>query len=104
MPGAYAGLIGGLAEMPGRAKGNRLTARLMSATDEELATMAGAAVYRTGDLASIACKRVVLGTNPDFVVTTKDGRIQKYGLANALNFDAVVSALRERYGDVVQQL
>ena len=102
MPGAYAGLIGGLAGLPGHIKGNKLTARLLSATDEELAAMAGAVVYKTEDLTSIACKRVMLG-HPDLVVATKDGHSQKYGLANPLNFDAVVNALRECYGDLVQQ-
>jgi hypothetical protein len=103
MPGATGGLVGGLVEMPGRIKGNKLTARLQTATDEELAAMAGAVVYKTGDLTSITCKRVVLGTNPDFIVATNDGGSQKYGLANPLNFDAVVSALRECYGDLVQR-
>jgi hypothetical protein len=104
MPGATGGLVGGLAEMPGRVKGNKLTARLLSATDEELAAMAGVVVYKTEELASITCKRLVLGTNPDFVVTTRAGHGQKYGLANPLDFDAVVNALRECYGDLVQLL
>ncbi|HVS35408.1 MAG TPA: hypothetical protein VMS17_07470 [Gemmataceae bacterium] len=99
MPGAY----GGLAEMPGRVKGNKLTTRLAAASEEELAATAGAVVYQTADLASIACKRVVFGTNPDFIVSTKAGRSQKYGLAHPLNFDAVVNALRECCGDLVQQ-
>ena len=103
MPGATGGLVGGLVEMPGRIKGNKLTARLQTATDEELAAMAGAVVYKTGDLTSITCKRVVLGTNPDFIVATKAGQSLKYGLAHPLDFDAVVSALRECYGDLVQR-
>jgi hypothetical protein len=65
MPGATGGLVGGLAEIPGRVKGNKLTERLLSATDEQLAAMAGAVVYKTEDMASISCKRLVLGTNPD---------------------------------------
>jgi hypothetical protein len=103
MPGATGGLAGGLAEMPGHIKGNKLTARLLSATDEQLAAMAGAVVYKAEELDSIACKRLVLGTNPDFVVATKDGRRQKYGLANPLDFDAVVDALRGCYGALVQR-
>src|SRR5262249_42957300 len=70
MPGATGGLVGGLVEMPGRIKGNKLTARLQAATDEELAAMGGAVVHKTADLATITCKRVVLGTNPDFIVAT----------------------------------
>jgi hypothetical protein len=101
MPGAYGGLVGALAEMPGHVKGNKLTARLFAATDAELAAMPGAVVYKTEDIESIACKRLALGT-PDFIVTTKDGRRQKYGLANPLNFDAVENALRGCYGDLVQ--
>jgi hypothetical protein len=104
MPGAYGGLIGGLVEMPGRAKGNKLTERLRSATDEELAAMSGAIVYKTADLASITCKKVVIGTNPDMIVATKDDRRLKYGLANPRDFDAVVNALREVYGDLVGRL
>jgi hypothetical protein len=103
MPGAYGGLIGGLAEVPGRIKGNKLTAAIQSATDEELAAMAGAVVYKTEDLASITCKRVVLGTHPDFIVATKAGLRLKYGLAHPLNFDAVVNALQECYGDLVHR-
>ena len=38
---------------------------------------------------------------PDFIVTTKDGRSRKYGLANPVNFDAVANALRKCYGDMV---
>jgi hypothetical protein len=102
MPGATGGLVGALAEMPGRVKGNKLTARLFSATDEELMAMPGVVVYPTDALDSIVCKRLVLGTNPDFIVTTKDGRKQKYGLANPLDFDGVVNALRGCYGNVVQ--
>jgi hypothetical protein len=103
MPGATGGLIGGLLEMPGHIKGNKLTARLLSATDEQLAAMPGAVVCKTEDLASISCKRLVLGTNPDFIVATKAGQCQKYGLANPLNFDAVVNALTECYGDLVER-
>jgi hypothetical protein len=102
MPGATGGLVGALAEMPGHAKGNKLTARLFSATDEQLPAMPGAVVYKTDDLEAITCKRLVLGTNPDFIVTTKDGRRQKYGLANPLNFDDVVNALRGCYGNLIQ--
>ena len=51
----------------------------------------------------IVCKRPLLATNPDFIVTTKGGTRQKYGLAHALTFDAVVEALRGCYGDLVQQ-
>jgi hypothetical protein len=103
MPGATGGLVGGLLEMPGHIKGNKLTARLSSATDEELAAMAGAVVYKADELASISCKRLVLGTNPDFIVATKAGRRQKYGLANPLDFGAVVNALTECYGDLVER-
>jgi hypothetical protein len=102
MPGAYGGLVGALAEMPGRVKGNKLTARLFSASDEELAAMPHAVVYNTEDVEAITCKRVVVGTNPDFIVTTKGGQRQKYGLANPLDFSAVVNALRGCYGNLVQ--
>ena len=103
MPGARGGLVGALAEMPGGVKGNKLTARLFSATDEQLPAMPGAVVYKAEVVEAITCKRLVLGTNPDFVVTMKDGHRQKYGLANPLDFDAVVNALRECYGDLVQR-
>jgi hypothetical protein len=102
MPGAYGGLVGALAGMPGHVKGNKLTARLFAATESELAVMPGAVVYRPEDVQSIVCKRVTLGT-PDLIVTTKDGRKQKYGLANPLDFDAVVNALRGCYGDLIQK-
>ena len=102
MPGARGGLVGALAEMPGGVKGNKLTARLFSATDEQLPAMPGAVVYKAEDVEAITCKRLVLGTNPDFVVTMKDGHRQKYGLANPLDFDAVVNALRGCYGSLVQ--
>ena len=102
MPGAYGGLVGALAGMPGHVKGNKLTARLFAAADGELAAMPGAVVYRTENVEAIACKRLTLGT-PDFIVTTKDGHRQKYGLANPLDFDAVVNALRGCYGDLVQK-
>jgi hypothetical protein len=103
MPGAYGGLVGALAGMPGHVKGNKLTARLFEATDDEVAAMRGAVVYRTEDVEAITCKRVVLGTNPDFIVTTQDARRQKYGLANPLDFNAVLNALRGCYGNLVQQ-
>jgi len=103
MPGATGGLVGGLAEMPGRIKGNKLTDRLLSATDEQLAAMAGAVVYKTEDLASITCKKWVMGQHPDFIVATKAGHRLKYGLGNPLAFDAVLNALRECYGDLVQR-
>jgi hypothetical protein len=35
-------------------------------------------------------------------VTTKAGGRQKYGLANPLDFDAVMDALRGCYGELVQ--
>jgi hypothetical protein len=101
MPGATGGLVGGLAEVPGRVKGSKLTARLSAATDEELTAMPGVVAYKPEDMESITCKRLVLGTNPDFIVTTRDGRRQKYGLANPLDFDAVVKALRDCYGNLV---
>jgi hypothetical protein len=104
MPGATGGLVGGLVEMPGFIKSNKLTARLLSATDAQLAAMAGAVVYKPEDLASITCKRMVLGSNPDFVVATKAGHRQKYGLANPLNFDAVVNTLAECYGELVERV
>jgi hypothetical protein len=103
MPGAYGGLIGGLTEIPGRVKGNKLTARLQSATDQELAATAGAVVYKKEDLESITCKRFVIGTHPDIIVAKKAGQRLKYGLANPMNFDAVVNALRDCYGDLVQR-
>ena len=102
MPGAYGGLVGALAEMPGHVKGNKLTARLFAATDDELAAMPGAVVYKREDVETITYKRLTLGT-PDFIVSTKDGRRQKYGLANPLDFDAVVNALRGCYGDLVRK-
>jgi hypothetical protein len=103
MTGGIGGVVGGLAMAPGQKKGGRLVERLQAASDEELGTMAGAVVYRVPELKSIECKRVVLGTNPDFVVTTTDGRRTKYGLGNALAFDAVVDALRSCYGELVQR-
>ena len=102
MPGAYGGLVGALAGMPGQVKGNKLTARLVAATDDELAAMSRAIVYKTEDVESSIYKRPTLGTL-DLIVTTKDGRRQKYGLANPLDFDAVVNALRDRYGDLVRK-
>jgi hypothetical protein len=102
MPGAYGGLVGALAGMPGQVKGNKLTARLFAATDDELTAMPRAIVYKTEDVESIIYKRLTLGT-PDFIVTTKDGRRRKYGLANPLDFDAVVNALRVCYGDLVRK-
>jgi hypothetical protein len=104
MPGATGRLVGGLAEMPGHVKRNKLTSRLFSATDEQLQAMPGAVVYKAEDVDAITCKRLVVGTNPDFIVTTKDGRRQKDGLANPLDFDAVVNALRDCYGNLVQPL
>ena len=101
MPGATGGLIGGLAEMPGRGKGNQLTDQLLAASEEELNAMSGAVVYGVDDLDSITCKRLVMGTNPDFVVLTRNGQRQKYGLANPLDYDAVVEALRGLYGNRV---
>ncbi len=97
------GVAGSLSTAAGQKKGGRLVERLLSATDPELTAMAGAVVYRTEDLESITCKRLVFGTNPDFVITKKNGSRQKYGLANALAFDGVVAALRSCYGDLVQQ-
>lgn len=102
MPGATGGILGGLAELPGRVKGNKLTNRMLAATDDELAAMPGAVVYKIKDIASIKCKRLVLGTNPDFIVETKSGDRQKYGLAKVFDFGAVQKALRECYGDLVQ--
>jgi hypothetical protein len=102
MPGAYGGLVGALAGMPGHVKGNKLTARLFTATDEQLAAMPRAVVYEREDVEAINYKRLTLGT-PDFIVITKSGRREKYGLANPLDFDAVVNALRGCYGDLVQK-
>ena len=64
---------------------------------------AGAVVYPTADLLAIECKRPLLATHPNFVVCTKDGGRQKYGLGNPLAFDAVVETLRGCYGDLVQR-
>src|SRR5262245_12641822 len=50
MPGAYGGLVGALAGMPGHVKGNKLTARLFTATDEHLAEMPRAVVYKREDV------------------------------------------------------
>src|SRR5262245_20305389 len=100
--GGIGGVVGGLGTAVGQKKGGRLVERLQFASDEELATMAGAVVHRISELKSITCKRVLLGTNPDFVITTTDDRSKKYGLANALAFDAVVNALRGCYGELVQ--
>jgi hypothetical protein len=100
--GGIGGVVGGLGTAVGQAKGGRSVERLQSASDEDLARIAGAVVYRVAELKSIACKRVVLGTNPDFIITTTDGRSTKYGLGNALAFDAIVNALRGCYGELVQ--
>jgi hypothetical protein len=97
------GVVGAVSAAKGGAKSNKTVSRIQSASDEELAAMPGAVVYRREDLDSIACKRPLVATNPDFVVTTKGGTHKKYGLAHALNFDAVVEALRECYGDLVHQ-
>jgi hypothetical protein len=103
MTGGIGGVVGGLGMAAGEKTGGKLVERLQSAPDEELARMAGAVVYRLSEIESIACKRLVLGTNPDFVVTTRDGTSKKYGLGNALAFDAVVDALRGCYGELVQR-
>ncbi|HEY7153252.1 MAG TPA: hypothetical protein VH575_04760 [Gemmataceae bacterium] len=102
MTGGIGGVVGGLGMAAGAKTGGRLVERIQSAPDEELARMAGAVVYRIAEVQSIACKKVVLGTNPDFVVTTTDGTSKKYGLGNALAFDAVVDALRNCYGELIQ--
>jgi hypothetical protein len=102
MTGGIGGVVGGLGKAAGEKKGGQLVERLLSASDEELTSMRGAVVYRIPELQSITCKRLVLGTNPDFVVTTSDGRSEKYGLGNALAFDEVVGALRGCYGELVQ--
>ena len=97
------GVVGAAAAVKGETKGNKTVSRIQSATDEELAAMSGAVVYRRSDLESIVCKRPLVATNPDFIVTTKEGTSTKYGLAHALAFDAVGEALRELYGDLVQR-
>lgn len=102
MTGGIGGVVGGLGTAAGQKKGGKLVDRLLSANDEELAAMAGAVVYRISELRSISCKRLVFGTNPDFVVSTTGGPDQKYGLGNALAFDVVVDALRGCYGELVQ--
>lgn len=103
MTGGIGGVVGGLGMAVGQKTGGRLVNRLQSASEDELARIGGAVVYRTADLEGIVCKRVVLGTNPDFVVTTKDGKRTKYGLGNAAAFDAVVDALRGCYGELIQR-
>jgi hypothetical protein len=45
----------------------------------------------------------MLATNPDFVIARNDGNRQKFGLANAIAFDGVASALRDCYGELVQE-
>lgn len=98
--------FGGVVADPGTEEvqkaGGPLVKRLQTASGEELVRMAGAVVYRTTDLESIVCKRWVLGTNPDFIVTTTHGKRTKYGLGNVFAFDAVVDALRGCYGERVQ--
>lgn len=96
------GAVGALAATAGQNKARKLVERLESASDGELMEMPGAVIYPASELESIVCKRVVLGTNPDFIVTTKDGRRKKYGLGYTLAFDAAAEALRRCYGDVVQ--
>jgi hypothetical protein len=102
MPGASGGILGGLAEAPGRVKGSSLANRLLAATDDELIALPGAVVYPLDEMAAIVCKRFVLGTNPDFVVETKSGKRHKYGLANVFDFDGVLTALRGQYGEIVK--
>jgi hypothetical protein len=97
------GGAGSLSTAPGEKKGARLVEQLLSASDEELIAMPGAIVYPREDLESITCKRVMLGTNPDFVIALKDGSRRKYGLANAIAFDGVVAALKECYGELVEE-
>jgi hypothetical protein len=65
--------------------------------------MYGAVVYRIEGLEAIECKRPLLATNPDFIIVRNDGTCVKYGLANAIAFDGVVAALRDCYGDLIQQ-
>lgn len=101
--GGITGVVGAVAAAKGGTKGNTTVKRIQSATDEELVAIAGAAVYRRDDLESIVCKRPLLATNPDMIVTTKGGTRMKYGLAHALTFDPVVEALRECYGDLVRR-
>lgn len=102
MTGGIGGVVGGLGQAVGEKKGGQLADRLLSASDEELMKLPGAVVYRTAELESITCKRIVLGTNPDFIVTTADGKRTKYGLGNALAFDAVMGELSDRYGELVK--
>jgi hypothetical protein len=98
------GVAASLTTAPGQKKGARIVEQLLAATDEELLAMPGAVAYRIDDLEAIECKRPLVATNPDFVIVRNDGSRQKYGLANAIAFDAVVTALRDYYGDLVQQL
>jgi hypothetical protein len=101
--GGITGVVGAVSAVKGGTKGNKTVNRIQSASDEELVAMAGAVVYHRDDLESIICKRPLVATNPDFIVTTKGGTRMKYGLAHALTFDAVVEVLRECYGDLVQR-
>jgi hypothetical protein len=97
------GLVGVATASKGGSKSNKTISRIKSASDEELAGMPGAVVYRVEDLESIVCKRPLLATNPDFIVTCKGGQRKKYGLGYPLAFEAVANALQELYGDLVQR-
>jgi hypothetical protein len=97
------GVAGSLTTAPGQKTGGRLVEQLVSASDQELLAMSGAVVYRIEDVEAIECKQPKLATNPDFIIVRNDGTRQKYGLANAIAVEGVVAALRDCYGDLIQQ-
>ena len=96
------GVIGGTVAGVGLTKGGKLVERLQTISDEQLAGMSGAVLYKPAELESIKCKRFVFGTNPDFVLTKVGGKRTKYGLGNPLAFVAVLASLQECYDDLVQ--
>ena len=88
--------------MQGTARQARLVERLESESDRELVAERSCRIYCVAELDSLICKRPWFGS-PDVILRFQDGRPSKYGVAHPFAFDAILLALTDLYGDLVNR-